>query len=151
MSTTPAPSPRKCCENGPTSITAGWKPSPENVKSPWNGPKRACARRTMSALTCRDGTAEFLWRLFHSEEHGGRALLPIRGAAVPSRRPRLPHHRPPALPLYSLLLLYPGRGVGSPFFVRGFFPAFPDHLLPERPSLYRTGIAPPQYRLPQGR
>src|SRR5438270_253487 len=102
-------------------------------------------------LPAADGTAEFLWRLFHSEEHGGRALLPIRGAAVPSRRPRLPHHRPPALPLYSLLLLYPGRGVGSPFFVRGFFPAFPDHLLPERPSLYRTGIAPPQYRLPQGR
>jgi len=113
-STTAAPSPRKCCERGPTSITAGWKPSPENARSPSNGKKGRAQRRLRPRLLAAHGAPEWLRCLFHSEEHGGCTLLPVHGPAVPGGRSRLPHHRPPALPLYPLLLRHPRRGAGSP-------------------------------------
>src|SRR3954454_14488832 len=47
-----AQSPKKCFANGPTNRTAGSKLSPGNAEFRWNGPKRVCGKRIMSALIC---------------------------------------------------------------------------------------------------
>src|SRR5207247_4800545 len=115
------------------------RPQPQN--SHRVGRKGRSQRRFRPSLPAAYAAPESLRRIFHSQEHGGRTIFPVHSATVSSGRSELPHHRPAALPLHSLLLLHPRRGAWPHVHVRVLLLAFPDHLLLELPTLSRMGTA----------
>src|SRR5258708_29293017 len=76
---------------------------------------------------------------------------PPRACPRESGGSKLPDPRPPTQPLHTLLLLPPRRNLGPDGDAGGLVLPVPDHLLPQRPQLYRAGAQTGADRLPQDR
>src|SRR5215813_4001537 len=76
---------------------------------------------------------------FIFKEHGAGAELPDHDPEVPDQGSQSPHLGPPEEPLHPQLLLHPRRSTRAHGYAGGDLLSLPDHLLPQRAQLHRTG------------
>src|SRR6202163_4794659 len=107
--------------------------------------------RPCPALAAPHGQGRRLRRVLHLQEHGAGAELSRQRPQIRHQGSKLPDPRPPTQPLHALLLLPPRRNLGPDGDAGGLVLPVPDHLLPQRPQLYRAGAQAGADRLPQDR
>src|SRR5712672_2109814 len=150
---------KRSSAGAPPTTRPGWKPSPAIIACRSNGPRRACARTTMSCPrnAAWPGTTPTASISSSRAWSRGRASASASPNTPPRACPResggskLQDPRPPTQPLHALLLLPPRPNLGPDGDAGGLVLPVPDHLLPQRPQLYRAGAQAGADRLPQDR